>query len=124
MAIEARIERKYPQLALPDGIIAHFFLLIKPGIQAAVLLAGFTGMVLAQRGWPEVSSCLACLASLFLAASGSAMINGLLEAEPDRHMVRLKTRVTALEIAGPGRVLTVALASIAASSLLAIRYLN
>ncbi len=97
---------------------------MKPGIQAAVLLAGFAGMVLAQRGWPEISSCLACLASLFLAAAGSAMINGLLDAEPDRHMVRLKGRVTALEKAGPGRVLTVALAGIAASSLLAIHYLN
>ncbi len=97
---------------------------MKPGIQAAVLLAGFTGMVLAKRGWPEASSCLACLASLFLAAAGSAMINGLLDAEPDRHMIRLKARVAALEKVGPGRVLTAALAGIVASTLLAIRYLN
>ncbi len=89
-----------------------------------MLLAGFTGMVLGGRGWPEARSCLACLASLFLAAAGSAMINGLLDAGPDRRMARLKARVTALDKAGKGRVLVAAFAGIGASSLLAVRYLN
>ncbi len=97
---------------------------MKPGIQAAVLLAGFTGMVLAGRGWPDARICLACLAGLFLAGAGSAMLNGLIDADPDRRMVRLRTRVAALEKAGKGRVLVAALAMIAFSSLLAGHYLD
>ncbi len=97
---------------------------MKPGIQAAVLLAGFTGMVLAGRGWPDAQTCLACLASLFLAGAGSAMLNGLLDADPDRRMARLQARVAALEKAGKARVLAAALAMIAVSSLLAGRYLD
>ncbi len=81
-------------------------------------------MVLAKGGWPEISSCLACLASLFLAAAGSAMINGLLDAGPDRQMIRLRARVAALDKAGAGRVLGVALTGLAASTLLAFLYLN
>ncbi len=104
--------------------LASFILLTKPGIVAAVLLAGFTGMVLAGRGWPDVALCLVCMLSLFLAAAGSAMINCVLDAEADRRMARLQARVAALERAGKGRVLATALTGIAASLILAIRYLN
>jgi len=97
---------------------------MKPGIVAAVLLAGFTGMVLAERGWPDPSTALICLACLSLAAAGSAMLNCLLEAPLDIRMARLQTRVAALEKAGRGRVLTCALIGICASEALAIRYLN
>ncbi len=89
-----------------------------------MLLAGFTGMVLAGRGWPDAYTCLACLTSLFLAGAGSAMLNGLLDADPDRRMARLRARVAALEKAGKGRVLVAALAMIAAGSVLAALYLN
>jgi protoheme IX farnesyltransferase len=108
----------------PVESIAAFFLLMKPGIVTAVLLAGFTGMVLAGRGWPDATLCIVCLLSLFLAAAGSAMINCVLDAEPDRRMARLQTRVAALEKAGRGRVLATALTGIAASFALAILYLN
>jgi len=97
---------------------------MKPGIMAAVLLAGFTGMVLAGKGWPDSRTCLICLASLFLAGAGSAMINGLLDAEPDRRMTRLKARVAALEQAGRKRVLAASLVMIAMSAALATRFLD
>jgi protoheme IX farnesyltransferase len=97
---------------------------MKPGIVAAVLLAGFTGMILAKRGLPDSQTCFICLATLFLSAAGSAMINCVLDAEPDRRMARLQTRVAALEKAGRGRVLATALIGIAASFALALRYLN
>jgi protoheme IX farnesyltransferase len=104
--------------------VAAFILLMKPGIVAAVLLAGFTGMVLAGRGWPDTATCLICLATLFLAAAGSAMINCVLDAEPDRRMARLQARVAALEKAGRGRILAIALTGIAASFALALHYIN
>lgn len=97
---------------------------MKPGIVAAVLLAGFTGMVLAERGWPDAATSLICLASLYLAAAGSAMLNCLLDAEPDRRMARLQARVAALEKVGRGRVLATALTGIAVALVLAILYLD
>jgi heme O synthase-like polyprenyltransferase len=57
-----------------------FVRLGKPGIIAAVLLAGFSGMVLAQRGWPEGRTGFICLAVLLLSAAGSAILNGVLDA--------------------------------------------
>lgn len=105
-------------------ILASCIHLMKPGIVSAVLLTGFTGMVLGGRGWPDATACLACLLSLFLAAAGSAMINCVLDAEADRRMARLQTRVAALEKAGRGRVLAAALAGIAGSLALAARYLD
>lgn len=97
---------------------------MKPGIVAAVLLAGFAGMVLAARGLPDSQTCLICQASLFLAAAGSAMINGVLDARLDLRMERLKTRVAALEIAGQGRVLATAMTGIGIALFLAFRFLG
>jgi protoheme IX farnesyltransferase len=104
--------------------VAPFILLMKPGIVGAVLLAGFTGMVLAERGWPDPTTALICLASLSFAAAGSAMLNCLIEAPLDIRMARLQTRVAALEKAGRGRVLAIALIGICASAVLTIRYLS
>jgi protoheme IX farnesyltransferase len=104
--------------------LASFIILIKPGIVAAVLLAGFAGMVLAARGLPDIQTCLICLASLFLAASGSALINGVLDARMDLRMERLKARVAAMGKAGQGRVLTTALTGICLALFLACRFLG
>jgi protoheme IX farnesyltransferase len=104
--------------------LASFIILMKPGIVAAVLLAGFAGMVLAGRGLPDSQTCLFCLVSLFLAAAGSAMINGVLDARRDLRMERLKTRVAALEKAGQGRVLATALTGIGIALFLAFRFLG
>jgi protoheme IX farnesyltransferase len=97
---------------------------MKPGIVAAVLLSGFTGMVLAQRHWPDAGTGLICLATLFLAAAGSAMINGVLDLPLDARMERLRGRVAALEAAGRKRVTVTALAAIMIALALALRYLN
>ncbi len=97
---------------------------MKPGIVAAVLLAGFTGMVLAERDWPQAATALICLTALFLAASGSAMLNSLLDARLDRRMARLQARVAALETAGRTRVLVLALTVIGISLILSLRSLG
>jgi protoheme IX farnesyltransferase len=101
-------------------MLASFILLMKPGIVAAVLLAGFTGMVMAQRGWPDAWTCLICLACLFLSAAGSAILNCLFDAPLDALMTRSRTRVEAMEKVGKGNLLAMAMAGITASLLLAI----
>lgn len=106
------------------GYAAALLLLAKPGIVAAVLLSGFTGMVLAERRWPDAGSALACMASLFLAATGSAMLNNVLDFPLDVQMERLRTRVVALERAGRKRVLATAVVAIIAALAMALRYLN
>src|SRR5512141_1573045 len=100
--MEAAVATDVTQRAAPGGADRAFVLvrLAKPGIVAAVLLAGFTGMVLAQRGWPDGRTGLICLVCLFLSAAGSAMINGLLDGPLDLRMMRLQKRVAALETAG------------------------
>ncbi|MGA8754465.1 MAG: hypothetical protein WB712_12535, partial [Candidatus Deferrimicrobium sp.] len=55
-------------------------LLVKPGIVAAVTLAGLSGMVLAQRGVPEPGKALLTLACILAAAGGSAALNTVLDA--------------------------------------------
>jgi protoheme IX farnesyltransferase len=94
--------------------------LAKPGIVAALLLTCYTGMVLAERGLPDSRLCLVCLGSLFLSASGSAMLNGLLDARIDVRMMRLRKRVAALNIAGQGPVTAIALAGTGAGLLIAL----
>lgn len=106
------------------GYAASLIILMKPGIVAAVLLAGFTGMVLAAGGWPDARTGLLCLAALFLSAAGSAMLNGVLDLPLDMRMARVQTRVAALGRAGRGRVIALALAAIGVAMLIACRCLN
>lgn len=98
--------------------------LAKPGIVASVLLAGFAGMVLAARGWPDARTALLTLSALFLAAAGSALVNGILDAPLDIRMKRLRNRTAALERAGFRPVLATALAGIAAALVIALQGLN
>lgn len=81
-------------------------------------------MVSAARGLPEPGTAAICLASLLLAAAGSAMLNGLLDAPLDRSMGRVRERVRALDAAGPARLLIVALACLAVALSLAFISLN
>lgn len=124
--VAAAVATDVAQGAVPGGADRVFALvrLAKPGIVAAVLLVGFTGMVLAQRGWPDGKTGLVCLVCLFLSAAGSAMINGLLDAPLDLRMVRLRKRVAALEAVGRNQVMAMALASIAVALILALRCLG
>lgn len=119
--IEA-VGRKYGAEAVPAGDVGAAFALIrlaKPGIVAAVLLAGCAGMVTAARGLPEARTAALCLAALLLSAAGSAMLNGLLDAPLDRSMARLRVRVRALDAIGGARLLLTALTSISAALFLA-----
>ena len=99
-------------------------LLVKPGIVAAVTLAGFSGMVLARRGWPPPGKTALALACILAAASGSAALNTVLDVEIDGKMPRLSRRAAALRALGRGRVAAAAVASIAASLLLSAWFLN
>ena len=124
--MEAAVVTDAAQSAAP-GIAGRAFALArltKPGIVAAVLLSGFTGMVLASQGWPDGRTALVCLACLFLAAAGSAVINGVLDAPLDLRMARLQKRVAALETAGRKQVTAIALTGIGMALVLALRYLG
>jgi heme o synthase len=103
---------------------AALFLLCKPGIVAAVLLAGFTGMVLGGRGWPDGRTGFLCLAPLFLSAAGSAMLNGVLDAPLDLAMARLRRRTAALETAGRKRVTALALTGIGLALVISLHFLG
>jgi protoheme IX farnesyltransferase len=103
---------------------AALFRLSKPGIVAAVLLAGFTGMVLGGKGWPDGMGGFICLSALFLSAAGSAMMNGVLDAPLDQRMARLRKRTSALETAGRNRVTLLAMAGIGLAMIISLRFLG
>jgi protoheme IX farnesyltransferase len=106
------------------GFSQALLLLMKPGIVAAVLLAGLAGMAMAARSLPGARNASLCLLILFLAAAGSAMLNNIFDAPLDRRMPRLEERVGALARIGATRLLLTAVACIAASLLLALVGLN
>jgi protoheme IX farnesyltransferase len=99
-------------------------LLVKPGIVAAVTLAGLSGMVLAARGVPKPGKALLTLACILAAAGGSAALNTVLDAGIDEKMPRLTRRIAALQAMGRGNVAAAAMAAIAAALLLSARFLN
>jgi protoheme IX farnesyltransferase len=99
-------------------------LLAKPGIVAAVTLAGFAGMVLARRGLPDARTALLTLACILGAAGGSAALNTVLDAEMDGKMPRLSRRVQALRSVGRGKTAGFAIAAIGASIGASAAFLN
>ncbi|HEX9205897.1 MAG TPA: heme o synthase [Candidatus Deferrimicrobiaceae bacterium] len=99
-------------------------LLFKPGIVAAVTLAGFSGMVLARRGFPDPGKAALTLACILAAAGGSAALNTVLDAGMDEKMPRLSRRAAALRSAGRGKVVAGSVAAIAGSLLLSALLLN
>ena len=106
------------------GRIGSAVLIAKPGIAAAVAVAGMAGMVLAEGGGPPPRTLLFCLASILLAASGSAILNGIFDSRMDSRMPRLSGRVAALRRVGPRGALALALLLIASGLFLAYRFLN
>ncbi|MBI5904569.1 MAG: protoheme IX farnesyltransferase [Deltaproteobacteria bacterium] len=90
-------------------------LLAKPGIVAAVTLAGFAGMVLARRGLPDARVAALTLSCILGAAGGSAALNTVLDEEMDRKMPRLSGRVRALRSVGRATTAGVAIAAVVAS---------
>lgn len=99
-------------------------LISKPGIAGGVALAGMAGMALAARGMPETKTILVCLASIVAAASGAAILNGVLDASLDARMTRLAARVAAMRRVGTGGAALLAALLIAAGLATAHRYLN
>lgn len=97
---------------------------MKPGIVAAVILAGFSGMVLAGRGVPKPGKAILTLACILAAAGGSAALNTVFDAGIDEKMPRLTRRSAALRTFGRGNVAAAGIAAIAASVLLSGRFLN
>jgi len=111
-----------PELTAPGKPSA--ILLVKPGIVAAVTLAGLSGMVLARRGIPPPGKTALTLACLLASAGGSAALNTVLDAGIDEKMPRLTRRIAALRALGRRNVAVAALAAIAASLFLSARFLN
>jgi len=99
-------------------------LLSKPGILTLTVLAGFTGMVMATGGLPDGRTCLPCLLSMLMAAAGSAMINGVLDASLDMRMQRVRARVEAMAELGRTRVAFIAVGLIGISTVISLFYLN
>jgi protoheme IX farnesyltransferase len=73
---------------------------------------------------PASNLFLACMASLFLAASGAAILNNVLDAERDRSMARLAKRSAAMERIGEKTGGTVAVTAILASLWLAATFIT
>ena len=67
--------------------------LSKPNIILSVGLTGLTGMILANRGIPDIKLVFFTMISLILSASGAAMINNIIEQDKDKLMERLSKRV-------------------------------
>jgi len=105
-------------------LVASAFVLARPGIAAAVTVSGFAGMVLAARGLPPAGTAFLGLLSILMAASGSAVVNGLLDATMDALMRRVEGRVEALRTVGRPAALAGAAGLVAASLILSLRYLN
>ncbi|MGZ8474503.1 MAG: UbiA family prenyltransferase, partial [Candidatus Deferrimicrobiaceae bacterium] len=101
-----------PELTPPE--VPSAILLVKPGIVAAVTLAGFSGMVLAGRGVPPPGKTLLTLSCILAAAGGSAALNSVLDAGIDEKMPRLTRRTAALRAHGRGNVAAAGIAAIAA----------
>lgn len=118
-----------PVAAMPSagspGHVGALLLLSKPGIILAESAAGIAGILLASHGLPpSPSNSWWCLLSLIMAASASAMINCVLEAETDRKMPRLADRNRALAAVGREQVLTIALLLMGGAFLLTGIFLN
>ncbi len=95
--------------ARSPGLAEALLKLSKPGIVLAEVMAGLAGMLLVSPGQPLTIAVCPVLLAIAMAAGGAAMLNGILDAATDRRMPRLASRSRALQIAGPGRVLVIAL---------------
>lgn len=113
---------RLPQQAQTErpGQAVAFFLLAKPGIVFAEVLACLAGILLARPATGGTGSG-SILVSVALAAGGAAMMNGIIEQTADRVMPRLYRRCRAMETAGTGRVKVIAIALMAAGLALAVK---
>jgi len=108
----------------PGELLGSVLLISKPGIVLGVGLSALAGMVLAERGMPGAGVVLPCLAAVLAAASGAAVVNGILDAPMDARMARLSDRVEAMRRVGGEGALYLALGLILASLLLSLRFFS
>lgn len=99
-------------------------ILSKPGIILSVVFTGFAGMVVSYRGIPDLVVIVAGLVSLFLSASGSAVLNNVLDKGIDKKMTRLNKRVRALETIGNKNAVILAAVLIIISLIVSVVFLN
>jgi protoheme IX farnesyltransferase len=113
-----------PETCCWGPCLAALWLLAKPGIVVAELVAALTGMLLVSPAMPSGATIFWLIISMVLAVGGAAMANGVMEAASDRLMPRLAARCLALERAGEKVVRTVAAAAMAMALILAATFLN
>ncbi len=117
-------EFAYRGVTRSANFISSLFLLSRPGILTLVLLAGFTGMVMAAGGIPDHEISALTLFCLLLSAAGSVMINSVLDYPLDVKMLRLQARVGAMNMIGRNRVMLLACVMITFSQVTAALCLN
>jgi heme o synthase len=96
----------------------------RPGIIALVVMAGFSGMVLAFRGIPDWRSCAVCTIVLVLAAAGSTLLNSVIEFSRDCRMARCNQRTRGIGMIGRRRVAATGVILLVLSLALAYRFLT
>lgn len=106
------------------NILGSLILLLKPGIIVSVTFTGFAGMVLANRGIPPADVILFGILSLFLSASGSAILNNIFDKQIDVMMERLSKRVEALRVVGEKGAIFISVFFIAVSLFISFLFLN
>ncbi len=107
-----------------SGRASSALVVSKPGIAAGVAVAGLAGMTLAGNGLPDGRTAALGLGCIVAAASGAAVVNGLLDAPLDARMARLSGRVAALRTVGEGGALVLSLVLVAGALAVSFLYLN
>lgn len=99
-------------------------MIAKPGIAAGVAVSGFAGMCLAAGGLPGVAQAVLCLTCIVVAASGSAVMNVLLERRTDALMQRTAWRDGAVASVGVAGAAAASLALVSSSFMLSWFFIN
>jgi len=83
---------------VPAGPWRDYVTLTKPRIMSLLLLTGFCGMLVGERGWPSTGLVAAAMGGLALACGGASALNHVLDADIDRLMgKRTQSRPVAAE---------------------------
>lgn len=76
----------------PIGVIRSYISLTKPRIIELLLVTTVPTMILAARGWPEISTMIAVIVGGACAAAGASTFNSVYDRDIDRHMTRTAHR--------------------------------
>ncbi len=108
----------------PRQIAVSTLILSKPRIIISVALTAFVGMVVAKKDLPPFYTMLWGTVSVLLSASGSAILNNVLDRNIDDKMSRLYERVEALDKLGKRNAVIISLLFIVASIVISFLFLN